>query len=270
MNKVVKYTMSLLALSVVLVGISVRFAPAQQQTGTTTVRPEREAEDALGNQLRAAAEQQMIIGQTEINKAGEKVFSGESAETMKKLHAAAERQIDALIARPERQRQAATTSIAAFAEAVASATGGNVKGLAGKAIEYQRTTRSSYHREVPVEIYISEDNQYEVDVRNNHIIQFGPRPEPDEQRPLNAYDFAPRYTQTALSKIARKFADSVGADLVSKPLTESTSNKEELVYFFRWEDKSRTAEGLYPFVQVGISRGGQVVSFTNTLDLPRR
>jgi hypothetical protein len=266
MYKIVKYTMSLLALSVVVVGISVRLAPAQQ-TGMTLTRPEKEAEETLGNQLRAAAEQQMLIGKMETNNVGEKVFSGETADKMKKLHAAAERQIDAMIARPEGQRQPASASIAAFAEAVDSS-GGKARSSARKAIEYKRTTRSSYQRDVPVEIYHSDGDQYEVDIRNNHIIQFGPRPEPDQNPSIDTYDFTPRYTEMTLNKIARKFAESVGADFVSKPLTPSTNNKEDLVYFFRWEDRSRMAEGLYPFVQVGISRGGQVVSFTNTLDLP--
>ncbi len=267
MNKVLKYSVSLIVISVVLGGLSVILVPGQR-TGTTSLKPEREAEEILGNQLRATAEQELAIGETAINRDGERMFSGGTAEKMKKLNEAAEKQIDELIARPQNEREAAIASISAFGDTAGAAKEMNSAISSNPRIEYQRTSRSSYQRDVPVEIYYSGADQFEVDARNNQIIQFGPRPEPDDQSQGKVYDLSPRYSPVRLNKMARRLASGIVLGLDSRGLMESTTNKEGLVYFFRWEDKSRRAEGLFPFVQIGLSRGGDVVSFTNTLDLP--
>ncbi|MCB0127338.1 MAG: hypothetical protein KDE58_33980, partial [Caldilineaceae bacterium] len=49
--------------------------------------------------------------------------------------------------------------------------------------------------------------------------------------------------------------------------TPHHSNKEELVYFFRWEDTSRMIDGMPLFIQVALSAGGDVVSYMNTISL---
>lgn len=41
------------------------------------------------------------------------------------------------------------------------------------------------------------------------------------------------------------------------------------MFFFRWEDASKELAGAFPFVQVGFSIGGDLVSYANTLDITK-
>lgn len=50
-------------------------------------------------------------------------------------------------------------------------------------------------------------------------------------------------------------------------LTPITATKNDTNFFFRWEDKSRTIEDVRPFVQVGYTQAGDLLSCTNTLGL---
>ncbi len=123
-----------------------------------------------------------------------KFFTGASAEKMEKLHDETQAEIDAMIARPQEQRQQAIAAIRNFA---------NDPKLE---VTYQDTGASSYNSALLSEIYITTHNQYEVDVRNNHIIQFGPRPIPvSEGIQDKEADTTNRYTKAELEVKARAF-----------------------------------------------------------------
>lgn len=242
----------LIGLTVILLvaGISVSLA-----AGSSQVSKDIQAKiGSLLNQLNLAAEKELISGNI-IETGQGRFFAGESAEKTERLHQQTQKQIDDLIARPAIERGAAIAKIRSFA---------NSPDLI---VEYKYTSKSSYNWEVPAEIYYVGDNMYEIDIRNNEIIQFGPRP-------LTAVDLKPKeelnsellFSVAELERMARQvIAHNTRVELAK--LSAAHGNKEEVNYFFRWEDHSRRIEGLYPFIQAGLSKSGVLVSYTNSLGL---
>jgi hypothetical protein len=221
----------------------------------------------LIGQLHAATEHELREGQTTVDEHGQRLFVGETAAKMKALHDETAKQVDQLIARPTRQRQAALDIAASFAAdpSIAKALS---QGLERNSVEYKHTTKSPYNESVPVEIYQSAAAQFEISALNDEILQFGPRPLTDEKERPVAFDLTPRFRQAELFGQVRRFLARHGGNLNLNGLTARVSDKDGLVYFFRWEDESREVAGAHPFVQVGMTAGGEVVSYTNTLGLP--
>lgn len=208
---------------------------------------------SLLSKLQAASQQEQTSGQLADTPQG-KVFAGESAEKMKKLHDETQAQIDALIARPESERQNAVTEIKKFAD------------KQDMAVNYKSTSKSSYNAAVSAEVYTTDFDQYEVDARNNNIIQFGPRPLNIEEK-SKEFDTTPRYSKVELETMARQFIAKNASAIKLDSLTPRFGDKEGVNYFFRWEDTSREIEDMHPFIQVGFSRGGSLLSYTNSLGL---
>jgi hypothetical protein len=209
--------------------------------------------DVLLGKLKSASDQEMATGQLEDTPYG-RVFAGESAKKMEQLHEETQKQIDALGARPESERRGAVKAVKSFAE------------KSDIAVNYTHTSKSSYNANVPVEMYVVDKDQYEVDARNNTIIQFGPRPLPVGEQP-KATDETPRYSYGELEAMARQFIAKKAPDIRLDQLTPRYGNKENVNYFFRWEDTSREVEDMHPFIQVGFSRGGSLLSYANSLGL---
>jgi hypothetical protein len=134
-----------------------------------------------------------------------------------------------------------------------------------KPIMYERTSRSSYNEDT-VNIFFVGKNQYEVSVKNPQIVQFGPRPRTiEESEPVNV-DFSVKCDPKKLRQIAYEFATKYSPVSLSN-LTESTNRKDDLVYFFRWENNVKKIDGIPAFIQIGITCAGDLVSYTNILDL---
>lgn len=205
----------------------------------------------LLEKLQIASQNELMTGQTVETPQG-KIFMGESAEKMKNLHDEILKQTDALIARSESARRLAIAEIKKFAK------NENIS------VNYEFTGKSSYNADIPVEIYTVDLDQYEVDARNNKIIQFGPRPRSMGEKP-KVIDETPRYTVKELEGIARKFISENAPDINLEKLAQKNTNKDGINYFFRWEDTSRKVEGMYPFIQVGFSKGGSLLSYTNSI-----
>lgn len=238
-----------------------------QDFGGLKVSPQNAQEiTRLLTQLRTASEDELRNGQTTTDGDGRRLFAGESAVRMKRLHDETLKRIDQMIARPEGERRAAVAAIADFTADPAIALSLRADGQ--DAVEYIRTARSSYNRAQMVEIYRAGAAQVEVNPLNNHLVQFGPRPLSEDNLKRSDFNFTPRYGQAELSVLARKILKRRAAGLDVDALQARESNKEGLVYFFRWEDMSKEVEGIHPFVQVGITRAGELVSYTNTLGLP--
>jgi hypothetical protein len=230
-------------------GIGVTSAFASSDSGRTT----QEKIQALLDKLQTASQHEQETGQLVDTPQG-KVFAGESAQKMEKMHDETRAQIDALIARPESERQKAVGEIKKFAD------------KQDLAVNYKNTAKSVYNPAVLEEVYATDYDQYEVDARNNKIIQFGPRP-------LNAgekgkkFDNTARYSKGELETIARAFIAKNAPEVKLDDLTANFGDKESVNYFFRWEDTSREIEDMHPFIQVGFSRGGDLLSYTNSLGL---
>jgi hypothetical protein len=240
---------SMMALSAVIVSGSLVTAVALADTGSNSVQSQI---DAILNNLHKASLNAMTSGQTTNTPQG-KVFTGSTATEMNQLHDSAQKQIDELIARPQNERAAAVSKIKDFA------------GNASLNVTYQQTSKSSYNRTIPAELYFAGLDQYEVDARNNAIIQYGPRMTgPNEAQ--KTFDTTPRYDKEQLEAKAREFiAKQTNADIGS--LAATSTSKNGVNYFFRWEDKSHVIEEMPAFIQVGYTVGGDLLSYTNTLGL---
>ena len=230
-----------------------------------TAQRSQEINDLL-NQLRVASNREAADGETTVNAQGQRVFVGQSALRMQQLHDYTLKRLDDLIARPDRERRMAESVVTALADdpIVAKALKGNREAR----VMYVRTAKSSYSAHVPVEFYQVGAAQFEVNASNNEVIQFGPRPLAEiGERPVDI-DFTPRLVQSELAIMARRFVIRHAAGITLDSMKSEVTDKEGLTYFFRWTDPARNVDGMNPFVQVGISRGGEVVSYTNTLSLP--
>ena len=208
---------------------------------------------SLLSKLQTASQQEQQGGQFVDTPQG-KVFAVESAEKMKKLHDDTQAEIDALIARPENERQKAVNEIKKFS------------GKSDLAVNYKATSKSSYNALVSAEVYTTDFDQYEVDARNNKIIQFGPKPLEIGQE-SKKFDTTDRYSKAELETMARQFIAKNASEVNIDDLTQKFGDKDGVNYFFRWEDTSREIEDMHPFIQVGFSRGGDLLSYTNSLGL---
>ena len=230
-------------------GIGAASAFASNEGGKTA----QEKIQSLLDKLRIASENEQKNGQLVDTPQG-KVFTGESAEKMKKLHDETMAEVDALTARPESERQKAVTEIKKFAD------------KQDLAVNYKHTGKSVYNPSVMEEVYTTDYDQYEVNVRNNRIIQFGPRPLEIGQEPKE-FDTTDRYSKNELETMARQFIAKNAPEVKLDELTAKFGDKEGVNFFFRWEDSTREIEDMHPFIQVGFSRGGDLLSYTDTLGL---
>lgn len=206
---------------------------------------------ALLTQLQRSQDEELAHGTFKDTFLG-RVLDGDSKIKMESEHEKTQKEIDALIARPESEREVVFEGIRTFM---------NDSQLK---IVYQYTSKSSYNWNIPVEVYRVGDDQYEIDARNNEIIQFGPGPF-QESKPM-VIDTTPRYDSKALERMAREFiANKAHVNL--SDFTPNHGNKEGINYFFRWEDRTRKVGDMYPFIQVGFSVGGSFLSYTNILGL---
>lgn len=207
----------------------------------------------LTDKLRQVTNQELATGQKVQTERGV-YLTGESATRVQALHQEAAQAYQAIIARPESEHQAAITSIRSFAQ------------KPDLPVEYKSIAKSSYNNEVLAEYYIVGQDYYELDTRTNQVIQFGPASLQPGEKPKQ-YDTTPRYTPEQLEAMARAFiAERTKVDLTQ--LTPNHGNKGDVNFFFRWEDRTRERQdGSYPFIQVGFTRGGDLLSYTNSLDM---
>src|SRR3989339_38726 len=225
----------------VLVGVSAQSDLVGDKIGVIV----KSLKDAVNKELASGEFTQTRFG---------KFFSGESATRVQKLHDEASQQIDALIARPENQRQIAIAKIRDF------------RGDQNLMPAYKFTTPSAYDSNTPAEIYYVDANQYEINALNNNIIQFGPRLLELSETKAQEYKISPALSLAQLEKTARQII-SKNTNINVDNLNPDQSNKEKTMYFFRWVDKTKELQGMYRFVQVGISVGGELASYTNTFSI---
>ena len=217
--------------------------------------PAKEKLKALTEQLKQVTAQELATGQTAETPKG-RFFTGESATKVENLHRQAAKAYEATIARPEVARGAAVANIRSFTRSP------------NLGVEYKSTSKSSYNSNVIAEFYMVGKDYYEIDTRTNQIVQFGPAPLPRGEQPKQ-YDTTPRYSPQQLEVMARTLiAERAGVDVSG--LTPNHGNKGDVNFFFRWEDRTKHLEdGMYPFIQAGFTRGGDFLSYTNSLGMGR-
>lgn len=138
----------------------------------------------------------------------------------------------------------------------------NFSGNQDAKVEFVETSKSSNGLNVPVSVYYSDADQYEVDT-NGKIIEFSSRNLSVGSENVKSTDNTPRYTQQGLEAIARQLI-AKNTDVNLDNLTPNHGVKGTS-YFFRWEDMTvKTSEG-YLYIQVGYSQGGTLIGYINAL-----
>lgn len=109
---------------------------------------------------------------------------------------------------------------------------------------------------------------YWIDGDTNKVVQIGPasREKESDANPSDSYDFTERYTKDTLLPIAAEFAKSQGADATILEGKPQIGTKDGKAFFFRWEDSSSSSEQMR-FVQVGLTVGGTLLSYSNTVGI---
>lgn len=172
------------------------------------------------------------------------------------LHARYQHQSDSLVVRSSLEREGAIVAIKKF------------RHNPELVVEYQYSAPSAYNSDRLTEIYTDQEWQYEVLAENNTIIQAGPRPRALGEPVLPSFDDQlMRYSQADLQHKAQSFISEVAPEVRVEQLKFQIDSKEDRNYFFRYEDMNRLVEGAHPFIQVGFSRTGELLSYTNTLRL---
>jgi hypothetical protein len=245
-NKV--FQLSLMGCFVFLLGAGAVFTYANAE-GVGT----QEKIKALLEKLRFTSQQEMKNGIVVSTVNGDK-FSGTTSDRMEKMHSEVQKQIDDLVARPEAERREAIEEIKKFSK--------------DQKVEvvYKQTSKASLNSEVPIEVYVTPLDQYEIDISNNKVIQYGSRPLAIGEK-AKEFDYDDRFSPKELEQLARQFIRDNAPEVNLDKLIANHGNKDSLNYFFRWEDLTREVEGMHPFVQVGFSRGGSLLSYTNSIGL---
>ncbi len=135
-------------------------------------------------------------------------------------------------------------------------------------IQYANESKFAYDGSIDEDIYISEFDQFEVNSKTGEILQFGPKPSVVGGK-QKAYDYSNKYTEAELERMAKNFIANHNPEINLDQLTATGGNKEEANYFFRWEDRARRVDGAYPFIQVGFTNGGSILSYVNALDIDK-
>lgn len=211
--------------------------------------------NALTEQMRTKAEQAVNAGQTTKGPhEGEVAFTGETAKQLEELRRQGSNAKEATLARPAPERGAAVAKIRAFT------------GNQGLNPNYVSTAKSSYSNTAIAEYYSVGQDYFEVNTATNEIVQFGPAPVAKGQ-PAKEYNTEAKFTPEQIEAKAREFIAKNAPDANLSNLKASTGEKGGTNFFFRFTDESRKVEDVQPFVQVGFTVGGDLLSYTNTLGL---
>ncbi len=175
-----------------------------------------------------------------------RMFTGESAAKMEALWQSTVQQINELSARPAEERAKAVQMIQAMDP--------------GDVI-YLDHDRTSYDMTARLERYQTSKFIYSVDIATNQIIEIV---RVDEWN----IDVDPTFSPEELETKAREFISLVAKGTSLDALTSTFGNKGGEMFFFRWEDRSRSLSGgMTPFIQIGFSQGGDLLNYINTLPL---
>jgi hypothetical protein len=197
-----------------------------------------------------ALDSEVSIGETKItiDPLGKptKLLSGQSAVKMDALWKETLKKINDLKARPVNEREKAIQSI---------------RLVDSSNITYIDQVGTPYNNQSTLERYQTGKNIYTVDITTNQIVDIFLL---DDKN----FNQEAVYSQSQLEKMARDFVNKTGKGINIDQLPLQSSNKEGIVFFFRWEDSSKTINGGgSPFVQVSLSRSGEMVNYTNTFPL---
>ncbi len=207
----------------------------------------KEKVDFLLTQYNNAVKQEMRQGQTKKDEDGNVVLTGESELKMNALWKDTFSQIDELTARPLEER-------IKFIERIQSIEG-NQKA------EYSFHTDMPYYgKSLKTEVYETPSYEYVMDVNTGNILEVA-------IKNWNDHHMQPTYSQDELENKAVNYLQSIDSSVDLSKLSLQVYEKVGTI-FFRWEDESsELLDGRYPFVQVGLSTDGDLLTYVNTLQI---
>lgn len=207
----------------------------------------KEKVDYLLAQYKDSVQQEMRHGQTKKDEDGNLVLTGESELKMNALWKTTFRQIDDLTARPIEER-------ITFIERIQSIDG-------TQKAEYSFHTDMPYYgKSLKTEVYETPNYQYVMDVDTGNILQIA-------IKNWNGHNTQLTYSQDELENQAASHLQSIDSSIDLSRLSLQVYEKTGTI-FFRWEDESsQLLDGRYPFVQVGLSTDGNLLTYVNTLQI---
>jgi hypothetical protein len=158
-------------------------------------------------------------------------------------------QIEELVTRPADEREEAVV---------------RVRSLDADAdVRYLGQASTPYSASARVERYRTSSRTYSVDIQTNQIVEIYPL--------QTEFDTAPHHSPAELEQMARVFVSQADGDLDLGALELKIGSKGGAYHFFRWTAAGADrADRSTPFVQVGFSSGGDLLSYVNTLELPQQ
>jgi hypothetical protein len=136
-----------------------------------------------------------------------------------------------------------------------------LKTIESSDITYLDQIRTPYNKNAILERYQTDELIYTVDISTNQIVEIFLV---DDRN----YSIEPKYTPDELEREARETIKKVNRDIDLETLVPIFGDKEGKTYFFRWENPAiKLEDGTLPFVQVGLSLGGDFLNYVNTLSI---
>ncbi|QLG69722.1 MAG: hypothetical protein CH104c_0491 [Candidatus Woesebacteria bacterium] len=253
-----RYTKRLFViLPLLAVAVLVGYGLSRTQPVGAQQDPKQARIEALEQKLKDVTAEAMKNGEFTINKYGERVFAGKTAEEVRRVEKEVYNEILELTARPAEDRAKTVEAITAWNDRF-------LYTVEGQPVQHPvyggRPGAVQGFKKLAAETYYSEDYLFTVDVQTNKVLEVYMRPK-EVGEPAAFEDMTPRYNQAQLEAMARKLVDAqnLGVDLDSLQLERG---QKVGTYFFRWTGE-KTSEGQRPFIQVGLTQGGQLIGYTN-------
>ncbi|MDY6994335.1 MAG: hypothetical protein SVR94_17255 [Pseudomonadota bacterium] len=233
---------SILVLPTFLTSNKLVSAATQGDEQKTIAELLQDYEDALQYELEYGDTQEIDDTETDVKK----ILVGESQEKMDQLWAETLEKINALQYRPAEERSGAIAVI---------------NQVTNADVEFTDHSRTPYNPSAEIEVYESGDYIFQVDVASEEIIKMWIK----DQR---NFSVDAKYSKDVLVKLAQEHVNILSPKVNLETLILSTQDKTNEVYFFRWEDPTRkTTDGMTAFIQVAISRAGDLLNYENTLPI---
>lgn len=265
--------------------------------GTATVaateNPIKDTILQLTQRLQQAIENAQKNGEFRIDEHGERVYTGKTEEEMKKLHDETRDKITELKSRPASERQKTIAYLKTWIDKYLYTAPGMPKQTD---IKYSNVVGLNNDPTHKVEIYYSQDYEYQIDPVDNKIYNVSIRGARAKDDPEETYmDNTPRYTQPQLEDMAVELVKSQLPEVDLSQLRLERGAKIDN-FFFTWTgDESmrkptKDAKGVEvcgdvsnpefynengapcimqyesmtnPSIQVGFTQGGQLLGYTN-------
>ncbi len=244
--------------ALLLIALLIVVIPVYAQGPVPPISPEALQERArLLAEFDKAVEFELQHGQTTISPEDgkTKMLAGQSAEKILLLWQETMKKIEIAIARPASEREPVERMIEAI--------DGN------KPIYLERFTLP-YNPSAALERYQTDKFFYTVDIGSSQIVDVSPVDiTVFPPHSLNSDALKGLYSQAELEERARNYISAVAGDIDLDALEPAFGDKERRIYFFRWEDPSRTLDdGTVPFIQVAFSSlDGNFRQYVNTLPM---